>query len=46
MINSVMKSTTTMNTKIKGQEGYAQDFYEKHEKEIKKSREFFWIYKG
>ena len=46
MLNGIMKTNTTMNTQIKGQDGYAQTFEEKHEKEIKKTKEFFWIYKG
>ena len=35
-----------MNTQIKGQEGYTQTFDQKHEEEFKKTKEFFWIYKG
>ena len=46
MLDGIMKSTTTMNTQIKGQEGYSQNFHEKHEEEIKKTKEFLWIYKG
>jgi hypothetical protein len=46
MLNGLMKTTTTMNTQIKGQEGYKQTFHEKHEEEINKTKEFFWIYKG
>ena len=41
-----MKSTTTMNTQIKGQKFYNETFNEKHAEEIKKTKEFFWIYKG
>ena len=37
---------TTMNTQIKGQDGYSQTFNEKHEDELKKMKEFLWIYKG
>lgn len=46
MIDGIMKSSTTMNTQIKGQEGYSQTFHQKYEKEIKQTKEFFWIYKG
>jgi len=46
MLGGVMKSTTTMNTQIKGQKFYKETFNEKYEEEIKKSKEFFWIYKG
>ena len=46
MLGGVFKSTTTMNTQIKGQKFYKETFHEKHEEEIKKAKEFFWIYKG
>lgn len=46
MLNGIMKTDTTMNTQIKGQQGYAQTFSQKYEKEIKQTKEFFWIYKG
>tara|TARA_R100000027_G_scaffold17774_1_gene12863 strand:- start:595 stop:2172 length:1578 start_codon:yes stop_codon:yes gene_type:complete len=46
MLGGVFKSTTTMNTQIKGQKFYNETFHEKHEEEIKKTKEFFWIYKG
>ena len=46
MLDGFIKSTTTMNTQIKGQEGYAQTFEQKYEEEIKQAKEFFWIYKG
>jgi hypothetical protein len=46
MIGGLMKSTTTMNTQIKGQKFYNETFEQKHEEELKKTREFFWIYKG
>ena len=46
MLGGLMKTTTTINTQIKGQQGYKQTFHEKHEEEIKKTKEFFWIYKG
>ncbi len=46
MLNGITRSTKKMNTCIKGQDGYAQTFEEKHAEEIKKTKEFFWIYKG
>jgi len=46
MISGLMKSTTTMNTQIKGQEGYNKSFEQKYEEEIKQAKEIFWIYKG
>ena len=46
MIGGLMKSTTIMNTEIKGQDFYKETFNEKYEEEIKKTKEFFWIYKG
>jgi len=46
MLDGLCKSTTTMNTQIKGQEGYAKSFNQKHEEELKKMKEFLWIYKG
>ena len=46
MLNGLMKSTTTMNTQIKGQKFYNETFEQKHEEEKKKMKEFFWIYKG
>jgi hypothetical protein len=46
MLNGIKKSTTTMNTQIKGQDGFDQTFEEKHADEINKTKEFFWIYKG
>ena len=46
MLDGIKKSTTTMNTQIKGQDGYSKTFNEKYEEEIKKTKEFLWIYKG
>jgi len=46
MLDGIKKSTTTMNTQIKGQDGYSQTFNEKHDEEIKKMKDFLWIYKG
>ena len=40
-----MKSNV-MNTTIKGQEGYNQDFATKYEEELSLPREFAWIFKG
>ena len=41
LLGGLMKSTTTMNTQIKGQKFYKETFHEKHEEEIKKAKEFF-----
>ena len=46
LLGGLMKSTTTMNTQIKGQKFYNETFEQKHEGEKKKMKEFFWIYKG
>lgn len=46
MLGGVFKSTTTMNTQIKGQKFYNETFYEKHAEEIEKTKDFLWIYKG
>jgi len=46
MLDGIKMTSRTMNTQIKGQIGYAQNFEEKHAEEIKKAKEFFWIYKG
>ena len=46
MLGGLMKSTTTMNTQLKGQKIYKETFEQKYEEEIKKAKEFFWIYKG
>ena len=46
MLGGLMKSTTTMNTQIKGQKIYNETFEQKYEEEIKSTKEFLWIYKG
>jgi len=46
MLGGVFKSTTTMNTQIKGQKFYNETFNEKHQEEIQKTKDFLWIYKG
>jgi len=46
MIGGIMKSTQTFETRIKGQKGYKETFEQKHEEELKKSKDFLWIYKG
>ena len=45
MLSGIKKSSTTMNTQIKGQVGYNPKEAHK-EQEINKMKEFFWIYKG
>ena len=46
MLGGLFKSTTTMNTQIKGQNFYKETFNEKYEEEIKSAKDFLWIYKG
>lgn len=46
MLNGLFKSTTTMNTQIKGQDFYRESFNERHQEEIQKTKDFLWIYKG
>ena len=46
MLGGLFKSTTTMNTQIKGQKIYKETFEQKYEEEIKSAKEFLWIYKG
>ena len=46
MLGGILRSTTIMETKIRGQKGYKETFDQKHEEELKKTKEFFWIYKG
>ena len=46
MLGGILKSTQTFETRIKGQEGYKDTFDQKHEEELKKTKDFLWIYKG
>tara|TARA_R100000664_G_scaffold33846_1_gene52311 strand:+ start:781 stop:2364 length:1584 start_codon:yes stop_codon:yes gene_type:complete len=46
MLSGIQRSTTTMNTQIKGQIGYEKDKNKPNEQEMKKMKDFFWIYKG
>ena len=46
MLGGIMKSTQTFDSRIKGQKGYNETFEQKHEEELKKTKDFFWIYKG
>jgi hypothetical protein len=46
MLGGLMKSTKTFETKIKGQNGFQESTSQKHKEEIKKTKDFFWIYKG
>ena len=46
MLGGVFKSTTTMNTQIKGQDFYKESFQEKHKEELDKRKDFLWIYVG
>jgi len=46
MLNSMYLKSTTMNTAIKGMDGYSKTHDEKYEKHIEQVKEFMWIYKG
>ena len=46
MLGGILKSTQSFETRIKGQKGYKETFDQKHEDEIKKKKDFLWIYKG
>ena len=46
MLDGMFLKTNTMNTTIKGQEGYKSDFKTKYEEEISKAKDFAWIFKG
>jgi len=46
MLGGIMKSTQTFDTKIKGQLGYDNKSSKPDEEELKKMKDFFWIYKG
>jgi hypothetical protein len=46
MLGGIMKSTQKFQTRMKGQVGYKETFEDRHKEEIKKKKEFFWIYKG
>ena len=37
---------TQMKTTISGMEGHKESFAEKHEEEMKKTKDFAWIFKG
>ena len=46
MMDGMFLANTKMNTTIKGQDGYNQSFSDKYRDEIKKTKDFLWIYKG
>jgi hypothetical protein len=46
MMNSMYLNTTKLNTTIKGMEGHAPTFNEKHADVIQQTKDFLWIYKG
>ena len=46
MLNGIMKSTQVFETRIKGQVGHKETFEQKHEEELKKTKNHLWIYKG
>ena len=46
MLDGMFMKTSKMNTTIKGQEGYNQDFATKYEEELSIPKHFAWIFKG
>jgi hypothetical protein len=46
MLDGMFMKSNVMNTCIKGQEGYKQDFETKYEEELSIPKEFAWIFKG
>ena len=46
LLDSMYMQKTTMNTAIKGMDGYAKTHDEKYKKQIEQVKEFMWIYKG
>ena len=46
MIDGMYLKKNIMNTTIKGQDGYNDDFKTKYEEEIKVATKFAWIFKG
>ena len=46
MINSMYKSDSTMNTTIKGMQGYDKTINEKANEYVQSVAPFAWIYKG
>lgn len=46
MIDGMYMKKSTMNTTIKGQEGYDTDFQTKYREEINNAKNFAWIFKG
>ena len=46
MLGGILKSTQTFETRIPGQEGYKEKNEKELAEELKKKKDFFWIYKG
>ena len=46
MLGGMYLKKNVLNTTIKGQSGYNQDFETKYEEELSITREFAWIFKG
>ena len=46
MLGGMFMKTTQMKTTINGMEGHKESFAEKHAEEIKKTKDFAWIFKG
>ena len=46
MIDGMYMNKNILNTTIKGQDGYNQDFETKYKEELNIARNFAWIFKG
>ena len=46
MLDGMFMKTNKLNTAIKGQEGYNEDFKTKYREEIETTKKFAWIFKG
>ena len=46
ILGGMFLKTTQMKTTISGMEGHKESFAEKHEEEMKKTKDFAWIFKG
>ena len=46
MIDGLYMKKNLLNTTIKGQDGFNQDFETKYSKELSHARNFAWIFKG
>ena len=46
LIDGMYMKKNIMNTAIKGQDGYNQDFETKYKEQLNNRKEFAWIFKG